>query len=448
MAFKTYSGPLADLIIGVLAARPDLVQNGSESQTVQYRELEGYTYAADGPRYARATYQSRIKRTWLQAGLILSEPIMQCPEYTSAEAYLADQYKHQYTPTWFKNYLFQLVALLCEYSDAKENGMADELDNRLIASLYGNELPITITIQLQGLLLESRAIGLADGITLRQPVQSDFEQIIDPLKSDFSHTLDVTAILEIKGASKKDDTSALDKLAEQIVCKLQLFCTCSIHEISYVLEQKSLNQNRTSHRGQNRFNFVFSAVTLKSADERKLKDFIQDLSLPAQLTTPRYQHQDFLTSAFDRYNESLLEKVALERRITNAVMGIEALLSAEKQELSFRIQTRTARLLSLLDEVPALEIRRILATAYSVRSNYAHGGFLDNKAKGKITRDFGELDTFAKAVIDALRKLILIFISIAADKTYMLQLIDDSLIDELSLEQLRDYVMPAATFYR
>jgi hypothetical protein len=54
-------------------------------------------------------------------------------------------------------------------------------------------------------------------------------------------------------------------------------------------------------------------------------------------------------------------------------MGIEALLSNDNQELAFKMQTRTSKLISNFGFDP-ITVRTHLNKAYGIRSKFAHGG--------------------------------------------------------------------------
>jgi hypothetical protein len=150
-------------------------------------------------------------------------------------------------------------------------------------------------------------------------------------------------------------------------------------------------------------------------------------------TQPR--RPDYLTTAHDRYKESLLETVPVERRVANAIMGIEALLSNDNAELAFRLSYRAAKLLGVVG-YSALTVKRYFAKAYWIRSVYAHGGFITEKERQKIERDFAKVDTFAFTIIDYLRALFIICTQIPDDKTGLLSLIDDGFIDKSASSEL------------
>jgi len=86
---------------------------------------------------------------------------------------------------------------------------------------------------------------------------------------------------------------------------------------------------------------------------------------------------DHLTVAYNRYTDALSQNGVLERRIANAVMGLEALFlkSSEDQELVYRLRIRISKLLSLLGYDP-YEVKKIVSDVCTIRSRFVHGGIL------------------------------------------------------------------------
>jgi len=122
-------------------------------------------------------------------------------------------------------------------------------------------------------------------------------------------------------------------------------------------------------------------------DLLKLRKFWQAMSnaMPSSFFELGTAKIDYLTVAYNRYNDSLFQDSVLERKIANAVMGLEALFlkSTEVQELVYRLNLRTAKLLGSLGYDPR-EVKEMVSDAYRVRNIFAHGGHLGYKEKRKI----------------------------------------------------------------
>jgi len=142
----------------------------------------------------------------------------------------------------------------------------------------------------------------------------------------------------------------------------------------------------------------------------------------------------YLTIAHDRYKDSLKHDTVIERRITNAVMGLESLFSGgkERSEVLFRLGIRAAKLLGSKD-VPPKGIQKTIKDAYDVRSKFLHGSLLEAKGKNKLAKKYdGDVANLATTILEYLRRAILTFLFLEKPKEEIIQLIDEALIsDEL-----------------
>ena len=411
-----------------------------ESNLFQFKELDNFSYSKSGPNYTGATIRQENKKTWVRASLILGIQLFGSEEFIKLENHLIQNYDHPYTKDWFKQYLYQLIAIVMEGPNSTNPDPITTHKKKFIGNLIDAPLPATISAKFKGLILESKELIINQHIKLRQTIKSDLEKPINIHFNEISWEIP-SAILEIGLQLKSAEHGLLNREVKRIVTLLSLFKTGSIHIIS----TESSYHKLTSTGGQsssNRSHHPWKKYHLVKTEEDLFLSFLNNLNLPEKLYT-NTNNPDYLTTAFDRFNEALLEEVAIERRIANAVMGIEALLSIENQELSFRMQSRTARLLSIFNNLKAIDIRTSMAEAYSIRSKYAHGGYLEEKDKKRLKAKFQDLDQFVIKITDYLRLLLLITITCHLEKPKLIRLIDDALIDDASLSALRESVQVA-----
>jgi hypothetical protein len=83
-------------------------------------------------------------------------------------------------------------------------------------------------------------------------------------------------------------------------------------------------------------------------------------------------------------------------------------------------------------------VRTHLNKAYGIRSKFAHGGYLADKDKAKFNADFGNIDNYALLIINYLRVIIIITIASGINKDVLINLIDDSLIDDSRAQELKN----------
>jgi hypothetical protein len=134
----------------------------------------------------------------------------------------------------------------------------------------------------------------------------------------------------------------------------------------------------------------------------------------------------------------LLQNGVIERRIANAIMGMESLYlkRSETQELAYRLGVRVGKLLRMLG-FDHHEVKRNLSDAYRIRSLFAHGSQLSYKEKRKLELKYKDLKNLLVTVLDYLRISITVAIVLKRGKDELIDMLDDSLIDNQKEDQLR-----------
>ena len=127
----------------------------------------------------------------------------------------------------------------------------------------------------------------------------------------------------------------------------------------------------------------------------------------------------------------------VEKRISSAVMGLEALYlsPSEQQEMSYRLRMRVSKLLGLIGYNPS-EAKERIKDAYDVRSTYVHGGMLKQRDRQKYERKYGNLNKFRKSIMDYLRASIVALLH-RPSKTSLIQKTDDSFLDSNKEEEIK-----------
>ena len=161
-----------------------------------------------------------------------------------------------------------------------------------------------------------------------------------------------------------------------------------------------------------------------------------------------------LTIAYRHYSAALLSRIlgqTIEEKIMNTVIGLESLLLAENQEVSFRFWVRGAKILSLLGYSP-MRVQTLLKLAYDIRSSFVRGDDLELEKKlKKLNENQHNPNSFLLEILDYLRALIvaMIFLSTNQDfvtnkkriryfeKKKFLDIVDNALIDTGQESDLR-----------
>lgn len=170
-----------------------------------------------------------------------------------------------------------------------------------------------------------------------------------------------------------------------------------------------------------------------------------------EFSTPE---NDYLTIAFNRYNDSLFN-MGIQERISVTVMGLEALFfkTDEKLELKYKLCIRISKILGLMG-YDAIKINKTINEAYNIRSDFVHGGPLEISRKVDRFNAIGILEKnetikdFIKIMIEILRICILINVLLRNGKAYtkgkrnpmkehFIDCIDSALIDNGTEKKLK-----------
>ena len=185
---------------------------------------------------------------------------------------------------------------------------------------------------------------------------------------------------------------------------------------------------------------------VSESEEKILRNFYQamDKKIPESFVIPT-PDDSFKDIAYKRYEDALMTNGVIERRIANAIMGLEGIFLIEKeQELSYRLRLRVAKLLSFFGFDP-FEIKKIIRDAYGIRSTFVHGGLLSHSKTEEIKEKHGSVKNLLLKVLDYLRISIVFSIFMRIGKPKLLDTIDNSFLDEEHQRQLEGFVSETRT---
>jgi hypothetical protein len=180
---------------------------------------------------------------------------------------------------------------------------------------------------------------------------------------------------------------------------------------------------------------------MKSYEADNFREFCERVYpiIPSQFYRKHSVKVDHSLIAFNRYSDSLLQYDLIERRIANAIMGLEALYfkpSGEMQELQYRLGIRIAKILGILS-FNSINVRCTIKDAYTIRSIFSHGGHLIYKETRKYeTKYGGDIKNLLNSILDYLRISILVSMTLHTEKDEFIDTIDNALIDNLANQRL------------
>ena len=415
------------------------------SESYPYIGIEGFNYGENGPGYSGSSHETRFRPDWRRAAFDIHELVAPSAVYRNAQDYLAANFTYPHATHLFRQYAFKLYDILLEHQPQVINVTAVEAHYiRFLRDLNQAAHPAKATVYLSGIIIESAEIVLDDHCLLRQTRENDMAALRHHGGS-VTMVAYPSAVLEISYERKYNDYGVIHEAMGKYVLLLRLFRAASVERNYYQIEFETVTAPKKASSGDEGSLLVWRKYRLKKEEETAFLAFIKNFKLPANFGV-HGRNPDHVSTAHDRYRESLLENVPVERRIANAIMGLEALISDKNAELNYRLSNRAAKSLVFFNLNP-LQVRKNLIKAYDIRSKYAHGGFVKPAERNKITAELGSVDEFAYIIINYLRTLLIITTQCGMAKSALLTLIDDALIDSQSHDQLEQTVASTRQFF-
>jgi len=400
-----------------------------EEETYFRWKVERFQYTDKGVTDFGARGEYFAKKSWFRAIIKIGKQIKSTEEYSSVLKHLNDSLGTNERLTYYlDNFVTAIARQLL--SDEAEKVDLDSLARVFIKDLKEEPVKSSAEVELQGLALHPEKVEPSFGITIRKTKIEDLEKA-GPMVGFINRTfpLHPSAIMSIELVER--NPAEIQKKVEKAITILRLFKIGSVKWISCQVSSESITGMIGGTLGSGSLEAALETYVIEKQDEAKLKRFWKALepTLPESLfwsgSLPDYQ-----TIAYNRYSEALLKNGLYERRVANAVMGLEALLlkPGEKQELAYRLGIRVSKLLSLLNHNP-YETRKIINDAYKVRNLFAHGGQLDYKGRKKLELRYHNIKNLLLPTLNYLRTLLIVFILVKKGKDEFIDLVDDSLID-------------------
>lgn len=168
----------------------------------------------------------------------------------------------------------------------------------------------------------------------------------------------------------------------------------------------------------------------------------------------------YLMVAYEHYLNALMQhhdvsdNYFIEKRITETIMGLEALYLTEHAELSYRVKIRLSKIFHILSKNEPLRFKELLMNIYSpekiykrieqgyeIRNQFAHGARPSSKKLDRIDRKLKEIDAEYNGLEDLLTNLIeylriSIVLFLFIDKNEFIDLIDSTLINSENEDKL------------
>jgi len=423
-----------------------------EKQLYFRQKVTGFSYDDTGTHIFNWKPVEIVKDNWYKAVNAIEKETKKLSLYSDALERITHIYENKWKPPddyslSLDDVLSGLINVITRGIFAGEITEESSLESYIESFLKHLNLEgvgYRLTAELSGIVLKPPSIQLDENTLLRRPKLEDIEEkhrAQDFFMADEKSFRLPTAIMELTEASASSlrRIDLLDEKVYRAVAILRLFRFGGIEYIKYTIDAESLFiPGIYSCEG---INLTKSgSYLIKNEDVKPLKLFwskMKRATLPSSVYVGKRKKPDELSIAYDRYSDSL-EREIIEKRISSAVMGLEALYlsPSEQQEMSFRLRMRLGKMLSLIGYNPE-EVRKNMIDAYDIRSTYVHGGTLKQKSRQKYENKHGNLNEFCETITDYLRSSIVALLLRKTSKASIIQKIDDSFLDSTREEEIK-----------
>lgn len=413
------------------------------------RKIEKYDETEGGPVVLSSSFDDVAQTSWILAATQGLQGLEQ-----SKILQLAAKGIHPFlenplsAPSILNRIAYSYALLFLEGGDKGSLRKHLRHKTNLLLNLLKNEpVPLRAISNVNGFSVSSRSIELNDEfrIVLRQPTLGD---LASDNRLQFSSIppfdLDPTLILELTLPDSKPNIAQIE--LHKFLLFLRLFAVSSVHALSTEFKSESLSSNSGGFSTSSN-EFLDPPFKFHLAEEyvpRLRKSWKKIFPLLESDFTKPFKERE-LVIASHRYNDAVLTRItSSERRIADAVMGLESLYlrDSEDQELSFKLSTRLAAVFEILggDGIAHGELAQL---AYSARSRYVHGSDMNRKMLNKINNVHGGLANFVLKVLDQLRVSMIFFLLAKESKDELLKKIDESFIRPSAQSTLRNLARDA-----
>ena len=348
-------------------------------------------------------------------------------------------------------FLWRLAHSYLAYTDqAIRHGELDRFIVVILKHIRGEKMEYDATVGLVGIAVMCEPIEIEIGeakYSLRAPTADDIQReyrLYELRRPDFKFP---SAILHLSLLATK-----AHQMGEPIYRAINILRLFNIGSIKYLyigMNTESFTDSfGNSVQAADERGGIEEKYVMQDADVGKLARFWPQMDevIPEGGDDWSGNHINHISIAYQRYNDALFIGGINERRIANAVMGLESLILRrdDKEVLGYRLRTRMARLLGLLGENP-YEVRKTITYAYTVRSAFVHGENIKDSDRKEIERRFGDLKRLLNLVLNYLRITIVMALRLQPNKEALITLVDDSFIDDDKRMELQNLIAPIIT---
>jgi len=355
----------------------------------------------------------------------------------------------------------------------------EKLINGFIDELMGKSAYTKLEIELSGIVLNFNRF-VTDNLELRRPNKNDLRKLF--LRDPHLEYLGIAEMPTCPSAimcitfpednTTYEPTIEISHFTKIIIRLLTLFKIGDIKCLNFKVETYSILKSdayRMYHNVNNILNYINSSLdlyfpiylgdghkqkkyTLTLPFARHLNDFINMIGTEIYNLSPKKGHL-YINIAYGHYlnalmqHDSIMEGFYVEKRITEAIMGLESLYKKEKSERSYTVRKRISKVFDVLvkyepiryrellkNNYDPIKVRKRIEEAYKIRNAFAHGDRPNPDQLEEIEIHLKEIDDEYTGLNDLLTHLIdylriSIILLLFNEKNKFIDLIDAALIN-------------------
>lgn len=427
----------------------EFVEKGKKDSTLvpatqQYRKwkLNDFEYTDAGVKSLGAQEKAIMKPDWDRADITVMDATENTDLYKNLINKMPDLAEsHSSILTNFTS----KISYYCLTSEKIHDSKLFEYTERLTKELNGEPVKTGAEIELVGIALRSKSINISKLVNIRQTTLEDVETETPEYMHEFlAEHVYPSAIMNLNAYEKF--AIDLQNEIERVILLLRLFKCGSIQWSKYRMHSDGFTGLTGGEFTAGRTHVLDTALILES-EEEQLKKFWSSMwnKVPNSFFHFEKNANSFKDIVYQRYTDALLEFGPIERRISNAVMGLEGIFLRdrdEQQELSYRLRLRIAKVMKFFEYDP-FEVKRIVRDCYGVRSRFVHGGTLSHDSKQELEERYGSINELRMKLLNYLRVSLVISILMPTGKDDFISRIDNSFLDKDAETKLEQVLNPA-----
>lgn len=426
------------LFIEILTDIYEFIKNGKNDDTMKTNNMDhkfkwtvkDFTYNDDGVHTngiitTEMTKEDNPGAYWYKLHTNVTRYCLKSPRVLDLEKLISDNYQLPENQTGVSLQRFIQSALTNEWTDIDIKETVDDV----LKYFKGEKFTCYAIVELIGIILQEQSIDLGCDITIGRTSQKDIDKNFPTYPADCDYSKQYpTAIMKISMQAKTP--KELKDRIKRIIFILRLFSVGSIRDVRFKIYSgmtdpwfggggmniETLDNSRQPH-----------TYLVRQSDKECLKKFFCYIDYNLKKISNSSSKKDkSIIIVYNRYIDSLKNN-SLDRKIADAVMGLEGIFLEDDGELSLRLSLRVASLMKFLGK-DQLNVRDMVKEAYNIRSKFVHGNCIESKDVKKLEK-YGGPDTFIEELLEILRIALVVSITMDIPKTNFIQILDKSLLE-------------------